>query len=250
MTSARRRPGRLGLHVLALLALLLCLAAARWQWERAYRTVDDVLPDTPVVALADLDPRQARPGLRLSVIGHFDADHQILVAPRPRDGVAGAWVLTPLVPDAPYSDAPASNAVPDAAVAVVRGWIPAGQAPPGPPLGQVTVVGVLVADVREPGVQVQGEPPTLTTIDTGALAQHAGYSVRSGWLALQQLDPPEAGQPFPLTVQDLPGANVGLSWRNAAYAVQWIVFAAFVVFFWSRFRHELDDRPRPQETVR
>jgi surfeit locus 1 family protein len=247
MTSARRRPSRLGLHVLTILAVLLCLLAARWQWERAYRTTAEVLPDMPVVALADLDPRQAEPGLRISVTGHFDADHQVLVAPRPKDGASGAWVLTPLLPDPPASQATAAA---QAAVAVVRGWIPAGQIPPAAPLGQVTVVGVLVSDVREPGVQVQGEPPTLQTVDTGALAVHAGYPVRSGWLALQRLDPAEARQPKPLAVTDLPGANVGLSWRNAAYALQWVVFAGFAVFFWTRFRRDLDDRPRQQETLR
>jgi cytochrome oxidase assembly protein ShyY1 len=244
MTSDRHRSGRVGLHVLAVLGVLVCLVAARWQWERAYRTVDDVLPDEPAVALADLDPRKTWAGMRISVTGQFDAAHQVLVAPRPRGGVAGGWVLTPLLPDE------GGVAQPGAAVAIVRGWVPAGQSVPAPPPGRVSVVGVLVPDVREPGAQAPGEPPTLTQVDTGALAALAGYPVRSGWLALQRLDPPVAGQPLPLAVTDLPGANVGLSWRNAAYAVQWIVFAGFVVLFWSRFRRELDERPREQETLR
>ena len=114
----------------------------------------------------------------------------------------------------------------------------------------MTVVGVLVSDVRVPGAVATGEPPSLPLVDTGALSELAGYPVRSGWLALQELDPPESDQPAPLSVKDLPGADVGLSWRNAAYAVQWIVFAGFVVFFWSRFRRELVERPRDQETIR
>ena len=98
MTGARLRPDRLGFHLLTLVALLLCVVAARWQWERAYRTVDDAVPDTAVVALSDLDPRTAYSGMRVSVTGRFDPDHQILVEPRQREGVTGAWVLTPLVP--------------------------------------------------------------------------------------------------------------------------------------------------------
>jgi hypothetical protein len=43
---------------------------------------------------------------------------------------------------------------------------------------------------------------------------------------------------------------VGLNWRNAAYALQWVVFAAFVVFFWHRFRRDLETRPAQQETPR
>jgi len=247
MTGARLRPDRLGFHLLTLVALLVCVVAARWQWERAYRTVDDAVPDTAVVTLSDLDPRTAYSGMRVSVTGRFDPDHQILVEPRPREGVTGAWVLTPLVPGPATATDSGQGGT---AVAIVRGWVPAGQAPGTPPLDQVTVVGVLVSDVRVPGALATGEPPSLPVVDTGALSELAGYSVRSGWLALQELDPPESDQPAPLSVKDLPGADVGLSWRNAAYAVQWIVFAGFVVFFWSRFRRELVERPRDQETIR
>lgn len=246
MTEPRPRSSRLAFHGLTVLAILVCLVAARWQWQRAHRTQADAVPDTPVVALADLDPRSAFAGMRVSVVGQFDADHEVLVAPRPRDGQPGAWVMTPLLPSQ-FGDAQPADGT---AVAVVRGWVPQGQPPGDTPAGEVTLTGVLVADSREPGVRPLGSPPTLATVDTGALAQHAGYPVRSGWLALQDLRPGQPGQPVPLDVTDLPGADVGLNWRNAAYAVQWVVFAGFVVFFWNRFRRELTERPQEQETSR
>ena len=78
----------------------------------------------------------------------------------------------------------------------------------------------------------------MTTVDTGALAAHAGYQLRSGWIALVDLQPPGAGQPVPLRVTELPGAEVGLNWRNGAYAIQWVVFAGFVILFWNHVRRE------------
>jgi cytochrome oxidase assembly protein ShyY1 len=240
-------PGRsrLGFHVLTVLALAVCLVAARWQWDRAHRTAADAVPDVPAVALADLDPQSAYPGMRVTVTGRFDPDHDVLVAPRERDGRSGAWVLTPLLPAGTETGSAGT-----AAVAIVRGWVPQGVPPDAPPLGDVSVVGVLVSDSREPGVTVQGVPAALQAVDTGALAAYAGYPVRSGWLALQSPEPTEAGQPVPLDVTDLPGAEVGLNWRNFAYAVQWIAFAGFVLFFWNRFRRDLDEHDHEQETAR
>jgi cytochrome oxidase assembly protein ShyY1 len=230
-----REPRRLAFHVLTLLAIAVCLVAARWQWDRAHRSEADAVPEGPVVSLADLDPTTAFSGMRVRLEGTFDTAHEVLVSPRPRDGQPGAWVLTPLQPDGAGSGT-------SSAVAVVRGWVPQGSAPTPPPAGEVSVVGVLVADARSVGVLPQGDPPTLEAVDTGALASHAGYPVRSGWFALQELSPPGVDQPLPLQVTELPGADVGLNLRNAAYALQWVVFAGFVVFFWSRFRRTYVER--------
>ncbi len=49
-------PRRLGFHVLTVLAVVVCVVAARWQWDRANRSEADAVPEGPVVALADLDP--------------------------------------------------------------------------------------------------------------------------------------------------------------------------------------------------
>ncbi len=248
-------PRRLGFHVLTVLAVLVCIVAARWQWDRANRSEADAVPDGPVVALADLDPATAFSGMRVGITGVFDTEHEVLVAPRPREGQDGAWVLTPMQPtaaDGSVSPDDGTSADPaSTSVAVVRGWVPAGQRPTPPPTGIVDLVGVLVADSRQAApILTDGDPPTLIAVDTGALAEHAGYPVRSGWFALTDLRPAGEGQPLPLQVTELPGAEVGLNWRNAAYALQWVVFAGFVLFFWSRFRHDHVRRPAEQETSR
>lgn len=238
--SQRSGLHRLAFHALTVVAIIGCIIAARWQWDRANRSEDDAVPQGPVVELADLDPGTAFSGMRVQLTGRFDPEHEVLVAPRTRSGQPGAWVLTPLLP------------TPEGvAVAVVRGWVPVGQRPVPPPPGEVQVIGVLVADARTPGAAVlAGDPPTLEIVDTGALAAHAGYPLRSGWYALSDLEPPGADQPLPLQVAELPGAAVGLNWRNAAYALQWIVFAGFTFFFWNRFRREIVDRPVEQESTR
>lgn len=243
-------PRRLGLTFLAVLAVLVCAAAAWWQWDRANRSEADAVPETPAVALADLDPATAFSGMQVRLRGEFDVQHEVLVDPRPRDGRDGSWVLTPLLPTVGADgDGPAS--VDGAALAVVRGWIPRGERPAPPPPGVIELVGVLVADSRRPDVAVvAGDPPTVSIVDTGALSAHAGYPVRSGWYALRSLRPTGVDQPLPLQVTELPGADVGLNWRNAAYAIQWVVFAVFVVVFWNRFRREPVDRPIEQERMR
>lgn len=234
--------GRLGFHLLTLVAIVVCLVAGWWQWNRAHRTVADAVPEGPVVELSALDPTTTFSGMRVRLEGAFDPDpaHQVLVEPRVSQGQPGAWVLTPLIPSG------SGTGVDPPGVAVVRGWVPQGQPPAAPPGGRVSVVAVLVADVRVPGATATGDPPTMVTVDTGALAELAGYPMRSGWFALQQLDPPATGQPQPLAVTELPGADVGLNWRNLAYALQWVVFAGFVVFFWTRFRRDLD---RPEQEL-
>lgn len=223
---------RIAFHLVTLVFVLACLVAARWQWHRAHRQASDVVPDTPAVALADFDPATSYSGLRLSMAGRFDGEHQLLVSPRPRGGQPGAWVFTPFLPLATAHD-PAP-----AAFGVIRGWLPDGQTVGlQPPSGLVQVTGVLVADERRPHPSVTaGSPPATRSVDSGALAALAGYPIRAGWLAAQTRV--AADQPDPLEVAELPGAEVGLNWRNLGYAAQWLAFAGFAGFFWNRFRRD------------
>ncbi|MGV1004112.1 MAG: SURF1 family protein [Candidatus Nanopelagicales bacterium] len=223
------RLGRLAFHAGSLLAVLVCLVAARWQWERAHRSAIDAVPDVPAIELAQFDPTTSTSGTRLVIRGSFDATHQILIRPRMRDGQPGGWVFTPLIPTTEAGDPP------PAAWGVIRGWVADGERALAPPAGETEVRGVLVADERRPAPEVTaGDPPEMSSIDSGALAAQAGYPVRAGWLALES--PRGAGQPLPLLVGELPGAEIGLNWRNAGYAVQWLAFAGFTGYFWNRFR--------------
>ena len=226
-------PRRLGFHVLTVLAVLVCIVAARWQWDRANRSEADAVPEGPVVALADLDPATAFSGMRVGITGVFDAEHEVLVAPRPRDGQDGAWVLTPMQPTAADGRSPPTRSSADPAStrspSCAAGCRPASARPHRRRGSSRSSASSSPTPGRPaPRSPTAGDPPTLAVVDTGALAEHAGYPVRSGWFALTDLRPAGEGQPLPLKVTELPGADVGLNWRNAAYALQWVVFAGFV----------------------
>lgn len=250
------RRSALVFNLMTVLAVAVCVLAAWWQWQRAHRTTDDAVPSTPAVAWSQFDPQASYSGQRLQISGRF-LPEQIMVVPRERAGAPGAWVLSALVPDdQPSAGAPAGA---PAAVAVVRGWVPQGVTAEqvATPAGEVEVTGVLVADERRPGApgEVVGES---TRVDSGQLALAVGRPTRAGWLALTAVAPADGAgggvQPIPLEVGELPGADVGLNWRNAAYALQWLVFAAFAVFFWNRFRRDYfaaqgDRRPTAGSTA-
>ena len=68
--GSRIEPRRLAFHLLTALAVVACIVAARWQWDRAHRTEADAVPAGPVVALADLDPTTTYSGMRVRVTGH------------------------------------------------------------------------------------------------------------------------------------------------------------------------------------
>ena len=113
LAERRFRPGLWPtLAVLALLPLLLWLGF--WQLDRAEqkRALLDgfAAGDRPAVALNGglaSYPRYTR----VRSVGRYRPDRQILIDNMTRDGVAGYYVLTPLVTD-------------DGAVLVNRGWIP------------------------------------------------------------------------------------------------------------------------------
>jgi cytochrome oxidase assembly protein ShyY1 len=240
-------------HALALVAMALCLAGANWQWDRAHRTASEALGTAAPVPLSATG---VDPGTVVRVEGSWDRNHQLWVPAR-RDGMPGAWVVSLL------------KSTEGDAVVVVRGFLPEGQASgvqsvqarsveaasaqgqespsassqpseagkddvgiPELSDGMVAVIGPFLPDEHGLG-EVKGR--TLSRIDTVAIAESVGYPVRTGWVALQSVDPPMDSAVMPLEVSELPGAQVGLSWRNAAYALQWVVFAAIAFFFWFRF---------------
>lgn len=169
---------------------------------------------------------QGRP---VTVSGTYDAGRQVLVSGKRLGGQDGYWVLTPL--------RTASGAL----VPVVRGFAagstaraPAAQL--APVTGTVSVRGVL--QVPEEGTDSTARPPTGTVVaaDTADLVNlwggpiynvlvftSAGSSgVAPGAVALTPVPPAPADS----------GGGIGL--RNAAYAVQWWLFAVFALLLWWR----------------
>jgi cytochrome oxidase assembly protein ShyY1 len=171
-------------------------------------------------------------GRRVVATGRYDAGGQFLVAPRRLAGTTGYWVVTPLVVEATGATLP-----------VVRGFARDLSSVPEPPTGMVTVTTSLAP----------GESPTAPPT-TGSVAPKK-YLVR-GSVDLAELvnewpgdlynafgfvvDERQAAPAWgPVALDGLervppPQVDSGLQWRNAAYAVQWWLFAAFAAYMWVR----------------
>jgi cytochrome oxidase assembly protein ShyY1 len=201
----------------------------------------------PVVPLQEaLRPHAPFPdggaGRRVTATGRYAADDQLLIAPRRLGGRDGAWVVTPLVLDST-----------GATLAVVRGFVagePGATAVPEPPAGTVTVVAALA-----PGESPAQAPATVSSgadvrgsIDLAELVNEwPGDLYNAFGFAVEERDGDPSGAPVPAAgLERVPPPVIGesgLSWRNAAYALQWWIFAAFAAYMWFRMvrdDHQLD----------
>ena len=221
---------------LALLGLVLVVGAAfvqlgRWQLgvaeNEAHReAVEQARAETPASLGSVLEPHapfrddlSSRP---VTATGRYAADGQLLVPDRRLDGVEGLWVLTPFVVDGSGATLP-----------VLRGFVTDPADAGAPPEGSVTVAGGLAP----------GESPTRTPVPSGQIGSVDLSVLVNTWpgdlynafLFLESEDPAGAAQ---LTKVPTPLGDTGVRWRNAAYAVQWWVFAAFALWLWVRMVRE------------
>jgi len=232
---------------LALLAVALGLATVmaslgQWQLDRARensraRAVREATarPAVPLTSL--LAPRRpltnADVDRPVTAQGRWDAAHQVLVADRYLDGVRGWWVLTPLVLDGAGSGD---------AVAVVRGWVPsptdAAAAPDAVPAGPVRVQAVLRPPEppvdRAPGAGSGLPAGQLDGVDLTQLVQRWPQPLIAGYLVLTAQDPPASGTAVPRPVPPTAPSSQVLAWQNLSYALQWFVFAGFMLALWVR----------------
>ncbi|WP_052466122.1 SURF1 family protein [Mobilicoccus massiliensis] len=200
--------------------------------------VDDILaPQT------SLDGTQV--GRAVRATGTYDPAHQVLVVDRRLGDRLGVWVLTPLVTDTT-----------GARLAVVRGFVGQGDPIPAPPPGTVTVRGVLEPQEgppEEPRLLPEGQ---VQSVDVASLVNEWSGDVYNGFVLASAEDPP--ARDAQLTHVPPPQVDLGgINWRNAAYALQWWIFAGFVVYIWWRMvrdDHELTlatalDAPESSEAL-
>jgi len=232
---------------LALLALALLLASAmawlgNWQLTRAReqsraRAVEAAESRPSVELTSLLKARQsftnAAADRPVTASGRWDGAHQLLVADRYLDDRRGSWVLTPLV-------------LPDAsAVAVVRGWVPSASDPAADP-GRLPTGPVSLAGVLRPGEppidRLPGETSGLPTgqldgVDLTQLVQLWPAKLITGYVVLTSQQPVPAGTALTMVPATAP-SNEAVAWQNFSYAVQWFVFAGFMIFVWLRLVRE------------
>lgn len=201
------------------IALGLIVAAAMmglglWQMKVYERQGDEATARRealPPLVLAEVAPpsQPVREGYGRTVTfsGRYLADEQLLV-PQP-DG--GFRVLTPMTM--------ADGTI----VPVVRGVVDGPDAPP-PPAGQVDQVGVLApTEASSPPAQLP--PDQIPGVDLSVLAQRWTGPMIGGYVTLA--DDAARHQALAPARPVLPHQD-GRA-RNAAYALQWWVFAAFAI---------------------
>lgn len=224
---------------LGLLALVLVVGAAfvqlgRWQLGVAENSgqlaaLERARTTAPVPLTDVLQPHSDFPGelstRPVTVRGHY-TDGQLLVPERRLDGRTGAWVLTPFVVDDGGATLP-----------IVRGFVPDGADAGPPPTGTLTLAGGL-APPESPS-DVPAGPGEIGSVDTSVLVNTWPGDLYNAFLFLQREEPAPGTS---LTRVPTPVGSTGVNWRNAAYAVQWWVFAAFALWLWWRMVREQHER--------
>lgn len=225
-TRAARASRVLGLTLLALVLIAAMTAMGLWQLGvyREHQALDSaeiaharpvpldslLRPDQAFTAAADSRPVVTR--------GEY-ADRQFLVS----RGSAQPWVATPLVT--------ASGS----AILVVRGLAASdAQTAPPPPHGPVHVVGSLQPS-EVGGIDRDLSDDRVPSLSTASLVGDVGTDLYSGFVVLTHQTPAPTLRP---AEPPAPAASFGAGLRNLMYAVQWWVFAGFVVFMWWRIVRE------------
>lgn len=234
------------LHLLMVAAVGFCVLLGAWQLGLA-RQEAPALDPAPVPLTEVTAPRQSflagDVGRLVTAQGRYDASSQLLVAGRQLDGREGFWLLTPLL-------------VGDAAVPVVRGWVPDADdpaaAPQAVPAGPVRVTGrvqprEVPADVAGPGGALP--PGQVAAVDTVELVNRWSPPLYNLFLVMTEQDPSSAVAAVPPPV---PPPATQLSLRNLAYGIQWLVFGAFAGFLWWRALRDdaggdWEDGPAPSD---
>ena len=212
------------LTLLAVVASALCVAAGLWQGSRTLDIVEAeraaVAAPLPVLEAASVDGFPATSvGRPVTAEGAYADTEQLLVAQRALDGRPGEWVVTPFD-------------VGGTTVAVLRGWVdspasPALAVPPGP----VRLEGALQPFEEFYAEQARRPDGRLVAVSREEIERAWGTPVLSLVFVLARQEPASvpAPAPVPLTVQT---ADVPFPLQNAAYTLQWFVFAGFVWVMW------------------
>ncbi|MGG5260227.1 SURF1 family protein [Phycicoccus avicenniae] len=224
-------PRFLGLLALALVVGAVFVQLGRWQLGVAEGSarqdaVEAARAQAPVALTDVLRPHTAFPGelsaRPVTLSGHYLSDGQLLVPDRRLEGRAGSWVITPFVVDGTGATLP-----------VLRGFVTDPAQAGTPPTGDLALAGG-IAPPESPATTATG-PGEIGSVDTSVLANTWDGDLYNAFLFLAE-ESPATGEQLAKVPTPLP--PTGLSWRNAAYAVQWWVFAAFGLWLWWRMVRE------------
>jgi len=212
------------LTLVAVFLSALCLVAGLWQGSRTRDIVDAeraaVSAPIPVLAAASVEDFPATSiGRPVTAAGAYADAEQLLVDQRELDGRAGEWVITPFLVDG-------------VTVTVLRGWVDSPSSPAlAVPAGPVRLEGALQPFEDFYAEQARQPDGSLVAVSRAEIERAWGVPVLSLVLVLARQEPASEPAPesVPLTVQT---ADVPFPLQNAAYTLQWFVFAGFVWVMW------------------
>ena len=215
--------------------------------------------DAPTRAVAELTtvltPSGPFPGdgtgRRITATGRYDGSAQVLVTPRRLRGQSGYWVVTPFVVRSS-----------GARIAVVRGFV----TDPKQAVVPSSTTGITLSGTLAPGESPTGDSaraaPTLPdgqidVLDLSLLVNRWPGTLYNAFVfaTAEQPDVTSLASPDVHRVPPPPLVGGGISWRNAAYALQWWVFALFAAYMWWKMvRDDYEDdhydrKPLQSQTV-
>lgn len=233
MIRTALRPKWLGALLLAVVFAVICGLLGNWQLReaRAEARAQEIerAAAMPVQPLTEVvQPQSAFPPdgstRRITATGSYDSAGQVLIADRRLDGELGYWVVTPLVVEETGASLP-----------VLRGFVTAIEEAPVAPTGSVDIGGGL-APGESPMSEADLPDGVFRSIDMSLLINRWDTAVYNAFVFLT--DETVAGSPVALDgLQRVPpptGDSAQLNLKNAMYALQWWVFAAFGFFLWWR----------------
>lgn len=217
-----------GAHLLAVALIAVMIWAGFWQlgvWEH-HRSdqVTRLVHGTPVALGTLMKPTDAFPdravGKQVRISGTWVTSATVYV-----EKAGGYWVVTPLAVSA------------DAAVPVVRGWSRTKLAPtPGPG----DVVGWLQPADGPGSTPVSGD--VLPQLDIPDLIPRLSQNLYGAYVISEH---PDAGL-TQVTASQLPKADPMTGLRNFLYAIEWWLFACFVVYaWWKHVREQTSEKAAP-----
>lgn len=241
MLRTALKPRFLGLFGLCVVIAITFGQLGRWQLgvaedSASREALESARSLTPVELSTVLQPHVAFPGelstRPVTATGAYAAQGQVLVPDRFLDGVRGLWVITPFVVNATGATLP-----------VLRGFVEDPSAAGAAPTGTLTITGALApGESPSDGVLPEGQ---IGSVDLSLLVNTWPGDLYNAFVFLSAEDPSAGPQ---LTKVPTPTVPTGLKWRNAAYAFQWWIFAAFAFWMWWRMvrdsaheEHALDE---------
>lgn len=253
MLKTALKPKWIATLILALAISGIFVLLSQWQFSRS----QDSGP-TPPSTTEKVQPLTTfyKPGVPMhadeadqmvSFRGHFEADKQVVVRDRIKNGATGFWVVTAFAVDGAPAIKGKAGGVP--VIPVARGWISDPSKARPAPAGAAAITGrLLPTEAPILAHPVAGQVPSLSVAELINLWDTPSYSgfvsatsVKVNGTEVGAEVGAGAGAGAGTAVSGMEPLDIGpqpqktpVNWLNIFYGIEWVVFAGFAVFLWWR----------------